>query len=131
MPDFADWGTFYRTISLDPGVYLDYLYTECLLRGVEFRRKSVHHVREVATIALPAGAKPGIVVNCTGLWASKLGGVVERNLVPMRGQLVIVENQSNGIYYLSGDGTFRKEIGECCYVIERPAGLFSPTETSP
>lgn len=129
VPGFADWGTFYRTISLDPGVYLDYLYAECLLRGVAFHQEAVNHIREVVGIALPDGAEPGVVVNCSGLWASKLGGVMDKNVVPMRGQLVIVENQSNGIYFLSGDGTFQKEIGECCYIIERPTGLFlSPTE---
>ena len=38
------------------------------------------------------------MVNCIGLWASKLGGVMDEKVVPMRGQLVIVENESHGLF---------------------------------
>lgn len=121
VPDFADWGTFYRTIALDPSIYLHHLQVQCLSRGVEFRRGTLGHIRE-AFLAGPGDKPADVVVNCTGLWASKLRGVEDVNVVPMRGQLVIVENESNGMFSLSGDPYMNDDVGECCYVIDRPSG---------
>lgn len=52
-----------------------------------------------------------------------LGGVLDEAVKPKRGQLVIVENKSDGIFCLSGrsdDGV--EEIGESAYIINRPGG---------
>ena len=40
----------------------------------------------------------------------------------MRGQLVVVANESKGMYSLSGAPDMSKAIGESCYIIDRPAG---------
>lgn len=69
-----------------------------------------------------------VVVNCSGLMAAKLGGVMDEAVIPIRGQLVIVENESRGMFSLSGDATMDEEIGENCYIIDRPAGK-SPAPT--
>lgn len=137
VPDFADWGTFYRTIALDPSIYLHFLQSRCLSLGVSFRRATVDHVldafffpgpAENATAALDTGtgaraeATADIVVNCTGLLASRLGGVEDASVRPVRGQLVIVENESRGMFSLSGDAAMDEEVGENCYIIGRPAG---------
>jgi len=120
VPLFADWGIFYRSLALDPSIYLHYLQSQCLSLGVKFRRAAVSHIREAFDIT--GESKAHVVVNCTGLWASKLGGVNDANMVPIRGQLVIVENDSGGMFSVSGDDTMQEDIGECCYVIPRPAG---------
>jgi D-amino-acid oxidase len=65
---------------------------------------------------------PVLVVNCTSLQASELGGVDDKCLKPMLGQLVIVENEVDGIYGISGDDDMDVSLGECCYVIPRPGG---------
>lgn len=122
VPDFADWGTFYRTIALDPSICLHYLQSQCLSLGVTFHRATISHIREAFGQALPHASSADLVVNCSGLWAAKLGGVMDEKVVPMRGQLVIVQNESHGMFSLSGDGTMQEELGECCYIIDRPAG---------
>jgi len=131
VPDFADWGTFYRTLSLDPSTYLLYLQSQCLALGVAVRRATIAHIREAFSHDGAGTTAADIVVNCSGLWASKLGGVMDERVVPMRGQLVIVENESHGIFFYSGDGTFQKEIGECSYIINRPAGKHLRSKHAP
>ena len=125
LPDYADWGTFYRTLSLDPGIYLHHLQSRCLAAGATFHRAAVDHIRDTFAFTAADGGRADVVVNCTGLWASTLGGVMDDKVVPRRGQIVLVENESHGIYFLSGDGTFRQDIGECSYIINRPAGELS------
>lgn len=60
-----------------------------------------------------------VVVNCTGLMASKLGGVEDKSVVPARGQIVIVRNEAGKMLDVSGtdDGD-----SEACYVMTRAAG---------
>jgi glycine/D-amino acid oxidase-like deaminating enzyme len=122
VPDFADWGTFYRTLSLDPSVYLHYLQSQCLSLGVTFRRATIDHIRDAFSQGVADTVRADIVVNCSGLWASKLGGVMDDKVVPVRGQIVLVENESHGIFFYSGDENMRKDIGECSYIINRPGG---------
>ena len=55
---------------------------------------------------------------------------MDASVKPMRGQMVIVENESHGQFVYSGDSDMVKDIGECCYIIDRPAGtLFGVTQT--
>lgn len=131
MPAFADWGVFCRTIALDPSIYLHYLQSKCLELGVRFRRASVAHIRDAFSVRF--GDQPAdqtvaeVVVNCTGTLAARLGGVEDEAMVPMRGQLVVVENESvGGMFSVSGDDNMHEEVGECCYIINRPSGKFSP-----
>lgn len=59
------------------------------------------------------------MVNCTGLLASKLGGVEDKTVVPARGQVVVVRNDAGKMADVSGtdDGP-----DEACYVMTRAAG---------
>ena len=82
--DIADWGIFFRTIGLDPSIYLHYLQAQCLTAGVKFRRLTIGHIREAFSAdnsssgrTAPLVGAADVVVNCTGLWASKLGGVMD------------------------------------------------------
>ena len=65
-----------------------------------------------------------MVVNCTGLSAGKLGGVEDKDMVPARGQTVLVRNEGNGMMYATS-GTDDGD-DEVCYAMQRPAGE-SPT----
>ena len=62
-----------------------------------------------------------MVLNCTGVMASKLGGVEDKNIVPIKGQLVLVRNESHGMF--STDGAEYESAGEYCYVMNRPFGI--------
>jgi D-amino-acid oxidase len=122
VPAFADWGTRYRTLALDPSIYLHWLQSSCLEKGVVFQRRTLSHIREAFISEDPLTTKPNVVLNCSGVMAAKLGGVLDEKIIPMRGQLVIVANQSKGMWSISGAADFDNSIGECCYIIDRPAG---------
>ena len=72
-------------------------------------------IDEAATLVdLP----PLVTVNATGLWASKLGGVEDKNVYPTRGQTIHVRNECSKIY---ARGIFPRGE-ETRYVIPRPCG---------
>lgn len=70
-------------------------------------------------MTLSQNEKVDLVVNCTGLMASRLGGVEDKTVVPARGQIVIVRNDAGKMMDVSGtdDGD-----DEACYVMTRAAG---------
>lgn len=89
-----------------------------------FKRATFQHISEAAApettpFALSEGEQVDLVVNCTGLSASKLGGVNDKTVVPARGQIVIVRNDAGKMIDVSGtdDGD-----EEACYVMTRAAG---------
>ena len=89
-----------------------------------FKRGIFVHVTDVAIMAgtdhsLRTPYKPDIIVNCTGLGARTLGGVNDTSLYPVRGQIVLVRNDSGGIHSLSGtdDGDTDRT-----YLMARAAG---------
>ncbi|KAK8041210.1 FAD dependent oxidoreductase, partial [Apiospora phragmitis] len=101
VPEFADWGIKYRTAALDPTTYLTYL-------------------RDHSSSPEPAD----FVVNCAGLGARDLGGVEDAGVFPVRGQLVLVENQSDGMYFMPYNKRLgmNPQVAETAYIIERPLG---------
>ena len=94
---------------------------ECLKAGVVFKRAVFAHICEAATVH-HSGRKADLIINCTGLSASKLDGVKDQNLTPVRGQTVLVRSEPN-----IGGGNSGTDDGddEICYVIQRAAGLSS------
>lgn len=82
-----------------------------------FKRAVFGHILEVSN--LDPSLEVDLVVNCTGLMASKLGGVEDQTVVPARGQIVVVRNEARKMVNLSGtnDGD-----DEACYIMARAAG---------
>lgn len=84
-----------------------------------FKRATFEHIRDATAPGAHPSGKVDLVVNCTGLMASKLGGVEDETVVPARGQIVIVRNEAGKMLDVSGtdDGD-----NEACYVMTRAAG---------
>ncbi|RPA79982.1 FAD dependent oxidoreductase, partial [Ascobolus immersus RN42] len=115
LPPFADWGLYYKTLALDPVQYMFYLKSVLLRTGrVRFIRKTLSHIREAFDVT---GEKVDAVFNCSGLLSAKLGGVMDGNIVPVKGQLVIVQNEPGGMYGISGGDW---DENESVYIIARP-----------
>lgn len=85
------------------------------------KREVFKHISDAAHVH-HSGQKAEVIVNCTGLSAGSLGGVEDKNMVPARGQTVLVRNEAIGIVGSSGtdDGD-----DEACYIIPRAAGKVS------
>lgn len=124
VPEFADYAVCFSSISLTPNVYLHWLVDQCEAIGVNIVRHTIDHISEAFRLHSTA-SRASLVINCTGIGALKLGGVEDRAMKPKRGQLVLVENKSDGQFGLSGFDNQDASISESAYIINRPGGKSS------
>ena len=114
----ADGGTAFTSVCINVAVFLPYLVSQCLARGGTFRRATVAHVCEAAGLHA-SGQRAAVVVNCSGLMACRLGGVMDGKVIPVRGQIVVVRNEIPAMINASGtDGG----PDEGTYLMMRAAG---------
>ncbi|KAK2616807.1 D-amino acid oxidase [Conoideocrella luteorostrata] len=86
--------------------------------GVVFRRGSVSHINELRNMH-HTGGKVEVIINSSGLGSKTLGGVEDQDMTPIRGQIVLVENESPSMYNISGTDDGAEEVS---YVMTRAAG---------
>lgn len=113
-------------MCINTALYLPWLVGQCRKYGVVFKRATLAHISEAAGLHHAATANNHnkedsiiIIVNATGLLASKLGGVMDSTVIPARGQIVVVRNTSPAMYCVSSteDGP-----DELIYTMTRAAG---------
>lgn len=117
LPKGVDSGTTFSSVCINPAIFLPYVLGECLQLGATVRRGTLRHIAEAA--GMHAEGKADVVVNCTGLMAGKLGGVMDEKVIPARGQIVVVRNEAPTMMTISGtdDGP-----EESTYIMMRPNG---------
>ncbi|KAG9102941.1 hypothetical protein FRC07_010123, partial [Ceratobasidium sp. 392] len=100
MPDFrelstqelapsSDSGYSFTTVTIDTAVYLPYLLSVFMGKGGSIIRTKVMHVSQVAQGSYTS-TKPDAIVICAGLGARSLGGVEDKDVYPIRGQVVLI-----------------------------------------
>lgn len=112
LPEGMASGCEFGSVCINPMLYLPWLVGRCRANGVEFRRAVLKHISD-------AGQNPDIIVNATGLMASRLGGVMDQNVIPVRGQVVVVRNPAPHMLTKSGTDDANDEV---CYIMTRAAG---------
>jgi len=110
--------TSFTSVCINTAIYLPYLASQCLLAGIHFHRANLTHIAS-ATSLHHSGQPADIIINCTGLSARKLGGVMDEALTPARGQTVLVRNEADGMYATSRTADGAEEMS---YVMQRAAG---------
>ncbi|KAG0652687.1 D-amino-acid oxidase [Hyphodiscus hymeniophilus] len=118
LPAEADSGTAFTSVCINTAVYLPYLVSQCLKTGAVFKRAVLAHISDAASLHA-SGNRADLVVNCTGLLASKLGGVMDKTVIPVRGQIVVVRNDPGVMLTVSGTDDGDDEV---CYIMQRAAG---------
>ncbi|CAG8972662.1 hypothetical protein HYALB_00009302 [Hymenoscyphus albidus] len=118
IPTFADSATAFTSLCINTAIYLPYLVSQCLANGATFTRKTISHISEAASLH-HSGQKADVIVNCTGLLASKLGGVMDAEVIPVRGQIVVVRNDPGVMLTISGTDDGEDEL---TYIMKRAAG---------
>ncbi|KAE8343724.1 hypothetical protein BDV24DRAFT_161033 [Aspergillus arachidicola] len=115
----VDGGTAFTSVCINTAIYLPWLVSVCLKNGVIFKRANFKHVLDAGSMGDQLGGPIDLIVNCTGLMASRIGGVEDKSVVPARGQIVVVRNDAGKMMSISGtdDGD-----EEACYVMTRAAG---------
>lgn len=115
----VDSASVFTSVCINTAIYLPWLVSQCLKNGVVFKRAVFRHISEASYLDVHPSKKVDLIVNCTGLGASTLGGVADKTVVPARGQIVVVRNDAGKMMDISGtdDGD-----DEACYVMTRAAG---------
>lgn len=90
-----------------------------------FVRREFAHICHAAD-AHHSGKRADLVVNCTGLSARTLGGVEDAEMTPIRGQTVLVRNETGGIMY-----NIEKTDKEPSYIMQRAAGKLHTSPLPP
>lgn len=107
-------------MCINTAIYLPWLLSQCLKNGVVVKRAEITHLLDAARPGMHHSGRPAdLVFNCTGLGARSLGGVMDQTVHPARGQIVVVRNECDGMYSISGtdDGP-----DEGMYIMGRAAG---------
>lgn len=110
-------GYSFTSVCINTAIYLPWLVSQCIQGNVVFKRGNFNHISEAVNVH-HSGQRADLIINCTGLNAGKLGGVADENMIPVRGQTVLVRNDSGG-NFLSEDA---EEADEVCYILQRAAG---------
>ncbi|RDL31977.1 Uncharacterized protein BP5553_09379 [Venustampulla echinocandica] len=118
VPPGADSATAFTSVCINTAVYLPWLVSQCLSNGTVLKRGILTHISDAADLH-HTGKKADVIVNCTGLLASKLGGVMDPDMIPIRGQIVLVRNDPGVMLTISGTDDGDDEL---CYVMQRAAG---------
>lgn len=118
LPKGFDSGTAFTSVCIDTAVYLAYLKGQCLKQGVVFKRAVVKHISDAAKHH-HLGQEVDVIVNCSGLGARKLGGVMDLDVIPVRGQIVLVRNDPGAMCGTSGTDDGDDEL---CYMMKRAGG---------
>ncbi|KAI9754170.1 MAG: translation initiation factor eIF-2B subunit alpha [Chaenotheca gracillima] len=118
LPIGIDNATTFTSVCINTAIYLPWLAGQCLKNGAVIKRAVLKHICDAADLH-HTGARADLVLNCTGLNASSLGGVEDKNVIPARGQIVVVRNEPGLMTSISGtdDGE-----DETTYIMQRAAG---------
>lgn len=78
-------------------------------------------------VNMHASGKPAeAIVNCTGLFSAKLGGVMDEAMYPIRGHVALVRNETlNRVVFISGTDDAGNET---TYIMKRAVGKCHPKD---
>ena len=119
----------FTTFTIDTPRYLAYLLSRFLARGGTIVRGSVQHIKQIAeggpnafSFNLAGKSKVDAIVVCAGLGARSLGGIEDKDVYPVRGQVVLIRAP----WIKFGRTISNNETGLWTYVIPRGSGDVSP-----
>jgi D-amino-acid oxidase len=122
LPPGVDSATTFQSVCINTALYLPWLASQCLKNGAIIKRAVLNHISESVDLH-HSGRKADLIVNCTGLLASRLGGVMDKNVIPARGQIVVVRNDPGIMATVSGADDGDDEV---VYIMQRAAGKSAP-----
>ena len=121
----AKSGCTFSTLTFDAPKYVNYLLARFLSRGGRIVRGKVGHVKQIIEggpdlfARGQASATPvDAIVVCAGLGARNLGGVEDKDVYPVRGQVLLL----NAPWVRFGRTASHNEDGLWTYIIPRRNG---------
>jgi D-amino-acid oxidase len=95
-----DAGYSFTTVCVNPAIYLPWLLGQCLKNGVVFKRVFLFDIDQARSLSR-TGRPADMIINCTGLGSLHLGGVTDPQMIPARGQTVLLRNESRHMLMFS------------------------------
>ncbi|EKD19206.1 uncharacterized protein L3040_009354 [Drepanopeziza brunnea f. sp. 'multigermtubi'] len=118
LPRTVDSGIGFTSVCINTVQYLPWIISQCVRQGCTIHRANLRHILDAGKLH-HTGQEADLVVNCTGLLASRLGGVMDKDVVPARGQVVVVRNDPGMMVAVSGTDDGEEEL---CYIMKRATG---------
>ncbi|CDR37171.1 CYFA0S01e08064g1_1 [Cyberlindnera fabianii] len=84
-------GFTYDTVTITTTIYLNWLLQQIYSLGGILKRKDIKHINEAFGLH-DSGERADLVINCSALGARFLGGVEDKKVFPIRGQILQVRN---------------------------------------
>ncbi|KAH7241470.1 D-amino-acid oxidase [Fusarium tricinctum] len=112
LPPGVVSGFEFRSVCINTPLYLGWLVGQCRRAGIVLRRGTIEHVSDARNYSHRDNIA-NIVINCTGLGSSRLGGVEDPQVTPIRGQVVLIRNEIDSMYTISGTDDGPDEISYC------------------
>ncbi|GMG23281.1 hypothetical protein B5S30_g203 [[Candida] boidinii] len=106
------------SFTISTTFYLTYLMNECIKLGLKVRRHTIKNLAEGYT--LPFFPNPDIVINCTGLLFTKLPDCKDEKLHPIRGHVIVLENELPYQFYFEEEDPVKE--GEFFMMFPRKEG---------
>ncbi|KAH3669250.1 hypothetical protein OGAPHI_001371 [Ogataea philodendri] len=132
LPKGIEFGYEYTSVVISVPIYLHFLLQKLISSGVVIHRANLKHIKDAATHF--TGGQVDVTVNCSGLLASKLGGVEDKNVFPIKGQVILSRNSCPTMISVAVPGAAK---GESLYIFPRKeggtliGGSFWPNDWSP
>ncbi|KAI0720082.1 nucleotide-binding domain-containing protein [Cerioporus squamosus] len=114
LPAGIKCGVGFQTVSVCPTYYLPWITKELASRGVEIVRKRVASYGEAAALA----GTNGVLINATGLGARSLIGLEDKDVYPIRGQTIVIDNPKVNEFLATDFGPDHGD--DATYIIPRP-----------
>ncbi|KAF2739035.1 D-amino acid oxidase [Polyplosphaeria fusca] len=118
LPSGCTTGTAWTSVCINTAIYLPWLVGQCVKNGVVFKRAIITHISDAASHH-HSGNPASVTINCTGLLARTLGGVMDDKVYPARGQIVLVRNEPGIMATVSGTDDGDDEV---TYIMQRAVG---------
>ncbi|KAJ7512529.1 FAD dependent oxidoreductase [Mycena galericulata] len=131
LPDGVEHGTVFSTIFVDVPKYLPYLMKRFFSGGGRAFRTTLPSLSALlsekdrpvltpfplAASNTPPSFEPAAIINCTGVGAASIGDVLDTNVYPTRGEVLIIRAPwiNHGLSYYYKDG-------HIAYILPRKSG---------
>ncbi|KAJ3408715.1 hypothetical protein HDV05_004773 [Chytridiales sp. JEL 0842] len=126
LPPGKKFGITFETVTINCPKYLDWLLSKFKSLDGKLVHAELSHIQDTLKYA----KKTEIIVNCTGFGSRTLGGVMDYNIYPTRGQTVLVRapQVKRTIGTALSTGAYRptkqsEEESKVTYVIPREDGV--------
>ncbi|CAG8583607.1 4634_t:CDS:10, partial [Dentiscutata erythropus] len=116
LPDGVELGIKYKSLSINPLTYLNYLLSTFIFLGGTTEHAEINHLDECVR------EDTDILINCSGYNARTLKGVEDSKVYPVRGQSIVMQLSQSCLNWACFRHGYYGDTGVETYIIPRENG---------